>query len=246
MPVDCKRNRHKPRCKIVSLDLSEDHAWEVLRYIVETCDVAAVHFAPPCGTCSKARGIPMPAGSPGHQPVRSQEFLMGIPGISGLDQVNVDAANKLYLRMGLFIEWLHERGIAWVVENPTNSFLWELPYFHFAVEHGFFAHCHACASGGTRPKKTSFLSNKRNISLMQLFCEDVEPHHLEPWGTHSPRVLPLLWRPSILLACASSWFAFWMRFVWSWGLRFRQPITSLQGPKNSHEGGLLPNLFLSI
>ena len=33
LPVDCKRNRHKPRCRIVSLDLSEAHAWEVLEYI---------------------------------------------------------------------------------------------------------------------------------------------------------------------------------------------------------------------
>lgn len=37
LPVDCKRNRHKPRCHIVSLDLAEDHAWEVLEYIVSTC-----------------------------------------------------------------------------------------------------------------------------------------------------------------------------------------------------------------
>ena len=144
--------------------------------------MAAVHFAPPCGTCSQARGIPMPDGSPGPQPVRSQEFLMGLPGISELDQVKVDAANRLYLRMGLFTQWLHERGVAWVVENPTNSFLWELPYFSFAVEHGIFAHCHACAFGGTRPKKTSFLSNKRNILMMQLQCEDVAPHEHEPWG----------------------------------------------------------------
>ena len=182
MPVDCKRNRHKPRCKVVSLDLAEDHACDVLKYIVETCQVAAVHFAPPCGTCSKARGIPMPDGSPGPQPVRSNEFLMGIPGIPEMDQIKVDAANRLYLRMGLFIQWLHERGVAWVVENPTNSFLWELPYFSFAVEHGVFAHCHACAFGGTRPKKTSFLSNKQNIAMMQLQCEDVAPHEHEPWG----------------------------------------------------------------
>ena len=49
-----------------------------------------------------------------------------------------------------------------------------------------FAHCHACAFGGLRSKKTSFLSNRSDISLMQLFCEDVEPHHHEPWG-YSPQ-----------------------------------------------------------
>ena len=94
----------------------------------------------------------MPDGSPGPQPVRSDEFLMGIQGISEMDQIKVDAANRLYLRMGVFIQWLHERGVAWVVENPTNSFLWELPYFSCAVEHGVFAHCHACAFGGTKPQ----------------------------------------------------------------------------------------------
>ena len=49
VPVDYKRNRHKPKCKLVSLDLSEDHAWDVLMYVFETCDVVAVHLAPPCG-----------------------------------------------------------------------------------------------------------------------------------------------------------------------------------------------------
>ena len=79
MPVDFKRNSHRPRCKVVSPVLSEDYAWDVLQYVIETCDVVAVHLAPPCGTCSKARGIPMPYGSPGPQPVRSREFPLDLP-----------------------------------------------------------------------------------------------------------------------------------------------------------------------
>ena len=50
MPVDCKRNRHVLKCRVMELDLATDHAWEVMKYIIQTCDVAAVHFAPPCGT----------------------------------------------------------------------------------------------------------------------------------------------------------------------------------------------------
>ena len=182
LPVDCKRNRHKPRCRIVSLDLSEAHAWEVLEYIVDTCDVAAVHLAPPCGTCSKARGIPMPDGSPGPQPLRTAEHLLGVPDMTPLDRIKVNAANMLYERMGKFIEWLDSKGVAWVLENPTNSFLWELGYFSYAVQHGYFAHCHACAYGSSRPKKTSFLSNRSGIHMMQKFCGDVEPHEHAPWG----------------------------------------------------------------
>ena len=182
LPVDCKRNRHKPRCRIVSLDLAEAHAWEVLEYIVDTCDVAAVHLAPPCGTCSKARGIPMPDGSPGPQPLRSAEHLLGVPDMTPFDRIKVNAANMLYERMGKFIEWLDSRGVAWVLENPTNSFLWELGYFSYAVQHGYFAHCHACAYGSSRPKKTSFSSNRSGIQVMQKFCEDVAPHEHAPWG----------------------------------------------------------------
>jgi len=124
----------------------------------------------------------MPDGSPGPQPVRSQEFLLGLPNLSEIDQIKVDAANRLYERMGKFLQFLDEKGVAWVLENPTNSFLWELEYFRYAIEHGTFAHCHACAFGGSRQKKTSFLSNRKNILMMQLFWEDVEPHEHEPWG----------------------------------------------------------------
>ena len=139
----------------VSLDLAEDHAWEVLEYIVDTCDVAAVHLAPPCGTCSKARGIPMPDGSPGPQPLRSAEHLLGVPDMTPFDRIKVNAANMLYERMGKFIEcWIQEALHGCL--NPTNSFLWELGYFSYAVQHGYFAHCHACAYGSSGRKRLPF------------------------------------------------------------------------------------------
>lgn len=82
-----------------SLDLPEDHACDVLQYVIETCDVVAVQLAPPCGTCSKAKGTPMPDGSLGPQPVRCQDFPLGLPDISELDKLKADAANRLYERM---------------------------------------------------------------------------------------------------------------------------------------------------
>ena len=182
MPVDHKRNRHKPKCHIVELDLATDHAWDVLTYIVETCDVAAIHLAPPCGTCSNARGIPLPNGDPGPQVLRTVQFPLGVPNMSAADRTKVDAANDIYKRTGPFLQWLTERGAAWIPENPTNSFLWQLEFFKDAVENGYFAHCHACAWGSSRKKKTSFLSNRPNISLMEKLCEDVPPHRHEEWG----------------------------------------------------------------
>lgn len=83
--------------------------------------------------------------------------------------------------MGRFIQKLDQLKIDWIIKSPTNSFLWELPYFAYAVEHGHFANCHACAFGSKRDKKTSFLSSNPKIAVMQLFGHDVEPHDHEPW-----------------------------------------------------------------
>lgn len=77
VPVDHDHNKHHPRCTIVQLDLSQQAAWDQLNFLVENVPIAGVHFAPPCGTCSKARGIPLPDGSAGPQPLRSQEFCLG-------------------------------------------------------------------------------------------------------------------------------------------------------------------------
>ena len=95
-PVDYKRNRHEPKCQLVQLDLSKDHAWEVLENIICSCDVVCVHCAPPCGACSRARGIPMPDGSPGPQPLRSSAYPLGVPDMSPNDKAKVDTANRLY------------------------------------------------------------------------------------------------------------------------------------------------------
>lgn len=171
-----------PKCQIVQLDLSANHAWEVLEYIIITCDIIAAHAGPPCGTCSQARGIPLPDGSPGPQPLRSAEHLLGLPHLEGADLEKVRNANLLYERLGNFIKFLDKHNIPWIIENPTNSFLWDLPFFEYAVQHGTFAHCHACAFGSDRMKKTSFLSNKEEILVMNKFCDDVAPHEHKEWG----------------------------------------------------------------
>ena len=54
MPVDHQYNKHRTHVKTFSLDLTERHSWQILRYIVEECCVIAVHIAPPCGTCSRS------------------------------------------------------------------------------------------------------------------------------------------------------------------------------------------------
>ncbi len=96
VPVDCPRNQRKTKVRVVTLDLTAPHADYLLRRLVQDYNVIAVHFGLPCGTRSKARGIPMANGSPGPQPLRDFSFLHGLPDLSDQDRLKVEAANALY------------------------------------------------------------------------------------------------------------------------------------------------------
>ena len=182
LAFDLEANRHQTKCKVISLDLSLPHAFERLEALVTTCHVLAVHMGPPCGTCSKARGIPMADSSAGPQPLRDEHNLLGLPNLGRRDQERVSAANALYARLGLLVETLERLQIPWTIENPTNSFLWDLPDFAFAMAHGNKHDCHACAFGSSRKKLTSFLSDRDEFAALSKFCHEVAPHDHEGWG----------------------------------------------------------------
>ena len=182
LAFDHEANRHQTKCKVISLDPSMQHAFERIIELVTTCHVLGVHIGPPCGTCSKARGIPMADGSAGPQPLRDDDNLLGLPNLGLRDRERVASANALYEKLGLLVETLERLQIPWTIENPTNSFLWDLPYFAFAMAHGSKHDCHACAFGSSRKKLTSFLSNRDEFAALSKFCHDVAPHEHESWG----------------------------------------------------------------
>ena len=59
-----------------------------------------VHFAPACSTASKAREKPNKvlekAGFRVPKPLRSAEYPLGLPNLSGTDLVRTHAANQVY------------------------------------------------------------------------------------------------------------------------------------------------------
>ena len=55
------------------------------------------HFAPSCGTASRARGSPLPKlGVKVPQPLRSDAQPMGIDGLTDLDKIKAETANITY------------------------------------------------------------------------------------------------------------------------------------------------------
>ncbi|CAE7244581.1 unnamed protein product [Symbiodinium sp. CCMP2592] len=178
MPVDHAHNRHTPKCKMVNLDLTQSHSWEVLKFVIKSRRVAMVFAAPPCGTCSAARHF-----RPGPPVLRTTSHPWGVPWASTRDCVKLKAANAIYKQLCAFLELCDQHSVPWCVENPTNSTFWELPCLAYPLAHGFFAHCQACAFGSERDKKTSFLCSSSGISRMALMCPGCKQH--ATWGLTS-------------------------------------------------------------
>ena len=90
--VDHKRLKNAGRVLVADLTTPEGQnlCWEWIPFF----------RAPPCGTCSRARGIPvtLPNGCvvAGPQPLRSDAFPDGLSSMSYLNRCRVKSANALY------------------------------------------------------------------------------------------------------------------------------------------------------
>ena len=81
--IDCHRNRHDNCGPVLTLDLTEPEgsqsAWDVL----QDPSLVHSHYAPPCGTASRARERPLPASEGrghGPRPLRTEDEPWGLLG----------------------------------------------------------------------------------------------------------------------------------------------------------------------
>ncbi|CAL1170052.1 unnamed protein product [Cladocopium goreaui] len=167
IPIDCPRNRHVPKCRLVVLDLTSAYADQLLRRIVRDHKVAGVHIALPCGTCSKARGIPMADGTPGPPPLRDSTHLHGLPGLTPDQQLKVTAANELYACADQFIQFLHEQG-----DENGEKYL-KLSATNFTINQLICGKADRNASLPGGPKMQE-LKNMRNEKLKDPPVEDTD------------------------------------------------------------------------
>ena len=98
---DHGHNRQAQKAACARVDSSTEAGQS---FINDAQNAAAFFFswmAPPCGTSSKAREIPLSAaqrasGCPLPKPLRSARFPRGFPWLNGSDKIRVDAANRIY------------------------------------------------------------------------------------------------------------------------------------------------------
>ena len=119
---------HKPhalsKVQPLLLDLTSEDGRRGLRSVLAHPDLRAVWWAPPCGTASKARCIPLDVPN-APRPLRTEEWPDGVAGLTPLEQARVDSANTLYHLLADSVIHTIKKGVIHVVENPRSSLFWK-------------------------------------------------------------------------------------------------------------------------
>ena len=190
--IDWRGNKDRPKSRCLNFDLTEKEGQVAFWKLVEDLDIIYAHFAPPCGTSSRAREVRR-RNADGTQctldpkPLRSDEFPDGVPGLEGQARIKVDKANVLYMFVAEAVYWMDKRGIAWTIENPSNSLMWctkpfkQLWYKQSKLSSIKELKFQMCMHGGSRNKKVSIWhSGLLRLKSLAVLCDGMHEH--KPWG----------------------------------------------------------------
>ena len=178
--IDHKLPQHL-RSPIIQYDLMKPDQLSIVQNLIQSPFCAYVHFAPPCGTSSRARLIQR-RGRWNPPILRTDEHPNGIPNLSGVLAARVASANLLYQVTCDLVELCLDTKKYFSVENPGRSFMWlTSPFARLTQKHAFReVYFHHCKYGSSRRKLTKFLHNVPSFQELELFCTNDHPH--EPWG----------------------------------------------------------------
>ena len=143
--------------------------------------IRLVHFGTPCTTFSRAR-----RDDGGPPPIRSPEYLNGIPGIPVDDQSRVDMGTE-FLDITISLAALAtEFDAAWTIENPLSSMMWLMPQM-IELQANLAAakvEMHMCAYGALSMKPTLILCSGKHFLHLDKRCpgKSSEHKHIELKG----------------------------------------------------------------
>ena len=194
MPVDFAGNKFQPKVKSIDVDLASAEGRALAIDMVDHVKPFAAHFGLPCGTCSRARELPVAQklrdqGAPQPPPLRDADHLFGLPNLRPNDRLRVELANEIYRTAVVLLERCFLLKALVILENPTRSWLWALLAFlvkqstnvafktwYFEMINVDFA---ACMHGGSRPKATRLRTSCKPLQQLQAECDNKHKH--QPW-----------------------------------------------------------------
>ena len=164
MGIDHHLNRSRLKAAAVKLDLTQSWVQNMVVQEIASGRIDGVFLAPPCGTSSRARCIPIKKklkkkGAPEPRPLRSSFHPDGLPNLRGVNKARVAAANTLYAFCVEVMEACERHNVLFIVENPSSSLMWETSFFSAVIHKYFFSVIDACEYGSEHKKSTGFLSN---------------------------------------------------------------------------------------
>ena len=173
--------------KVVLADLRSESGQELCFSWVKSPSCIGIFAAPPCGTCSRARELPLrlPSGEVvrGPPPLRSPHHPDGLPGLSGTNLAKVSSANCLYAFLTSIALWCCKNKKIVCIENPKNSLYWRTSFFAPLTQLLAFTVHQACAYGSERPKQTALAHNHAAFAKINKLCPGESPSHKhKPWG----------------------------------------------------------------
>ena len=145
-----------------------------------------VHFAPPCGTASRARLIQNSEQNL-PPPLRNDRYPNGLPWLTMDQQIRVDKANDLNSITCRLIRLCEDHHILWSCENPGRSYMWQTTPFQkvFSTMQCLSTEMHHCMFGSSRRKLTRLIHNIPSFHHLHQLCDNQHEH--EPWGQKSDR-----------------------------------------------------------
>ena len=181
LPVDhSSKGSHGVHMALFDLTCPEQVAQLSTLIHEERHRIAWIHFAPACGTASKARERPFPSleakGFRIPKPLRSSEFPMGLPGLTGVDKERTDKANLTYQATTDLCKQAIALDIACSIENPESSLFWEVPCIAALTAIGHNCTFDNCMHGGERKKTTRWWSSVPWFESLKGLCDNTHSH----------------------------------------------------------------------
>ena len=166
---------------IIKLDLLQPSHLKLAKDLITNRACVYLHFAPPCGTSSRARLIQngdqyMPP------PLRNDQYPNGLPWLTKEQQERVDKANELHSITCQLITLCQTHNLLWSCENPGRSFMWQTTSFGslFSTIQCESTQLHHCMYGSSRRKLIRLIHNIPSFHQLHQMCDNQHQH--EPWG----------------------------------------------------------------
>ena len=182
--IDHLVDKRRVKGPVAKVDLSKKAGQDTVIKWIQERKIDGVMLAPPCGTLSRGREIPLPKKLRWRcgmqpEPLRSDAWPNGLPHLKGIAQLKVKAANKLYAFTGRVIKACMDANIPFICENPRRSLMWNTDAFCDLPEGCLFQCIHACMYVSKRRKSTALLMN---FTAENLKKECGNSHEHLPWG----------------------------------------------------------------